>query len=43
MTPVLSGGMVYEYSQAENKFGLVNLYSNGTAQLLSDFESLQKQ
>ena len=43
MTPVLSGGIVYEYAQAENDFGLVNIYDNGTVQLLGDFETLQQQ
>jgi 1,3-beta-glucanosyltransferase GAS3 len=43
MTPVLSGGMVYEYSQEASDFGLVNLDSNGSAQLLPDYYTLQKQ
>jgi hypothetical protein len=43
MTPVLSGGMVYEYSQEASDFGLVHLDSNGSAQLLPDYYTLQKQ
>ena len=44
MTSVLSGGLVYEYYQeSSNNYGLVAFYSNGTAQLLIDYENLQKQ
>ena len=44
MTSVMSGGLVYEYYQeASNNYGLVAFYSNGTAQLLIDYENLQKQ
>jgi len=43
MTPVLSGGLVYEFSQETSNFGLVNINSNGSAQLLSDYDTLQKQ
>lgn len=43
LTPSLSGGMVYEYSQGINNYGLVVLYSNGSAQLRSDFDNLQSQ
>jgi hypothetical protein len=43
MTPVLSGGMVYEYSEETSDFGLVNINSNGSAQLLPDFGTLQTQ
>jgi len=43
MTPVLSGGLVYEFSQETSNFGLVTINSNGSAQLLSDYDSLQKQ
>ncbi|PQE30932.1 glycoside hydrolase family 72 protein [Rutstroemia sp. NJR-2017a WRK4] len=43
MTPVLSGGMVYEYSQETSNYGLVTINSDGSAQLLSDFNSLQNQ
>jgi hypothetical protein len=43
MTPVLSGGMVYEYSEEASDYGLVNLNSNGSAQCLPDYDTLQKQ
>ena len=44
MTSVMSGGLVYEYYQeASNNYGLVAFYSNGTAQLLIDYDNLQKQ
>jgi len=44
MTSVMSGGVVYEYYQeTDNKFGLVEFYDNGTAQLLVDYDNLQKQ
>jgi hypothetical protein len=42
MTAVYSGGLVYEYSQEANKFGLVQLNGN-TVQELDDFTALQKQ
>ena len=44
MTAVMSGGLVYEYYQeADNNFGLVAFYDNGTSQLLVDYDNLQKQ
>jgi 1,3-beta-glucanosyltransferase GAS3 len=43
MTPSLSGGIVYEYSQEPNNYGLVVLYSNGSARLRQDFDNLQGQ
>ena len=43
MTSVMSGGLVYEYYQEDNDFGLVSLYDNGTAQLRNDYNALQKQ
>ena len=43
MTSVMSGGLVYEYSQEVSNYGLVVLYDNGTAQLRSDYDNLQKQ
>jgi hypothetical protein len=43
MTPSLSGGVVYEYSQGVNNYGLVTIYSNGSAQLRPDFDNLQSQ
>lgn len=44
MTGVMSGGLVYEYYQeVSNNFGLVWVYDNGTAELRTDFDNLQKQ
>ncbi|KAL9025849.1 MAG: hypothetical protein Q9196_005400, partial [Gyalolechia fulgens] len=43
MTGVMSGGIIYEYSQEPNDFGLVDLYANGTAALLVDYDSLQRR
>ncbi|THY36770.1 hypothetical protein D6D01_00133 [Aureobasidium pullulans] len=40
---VMSGGLVYEWSQEENNYGLVDIYSNGSAQLRPDFNALQEQ
>lgn len=43
VTPVLSGGLVYEYSQEPSNYGLVTINSNGSAVLRSDYDALQKQ
>lgn len=43
MTGVFSGGLVYEYTQEENKYGLVEFNSNNTASLLIDYDNLQRQ
>jgi 1,3-beta-glucanosyltransferase GAS3 len=43
MTPSLSGGVVYEYSEEVDNYGLVVLNSNGSAQLRQDFDNLQGQ
>ncbi|KAI9836392.1 MAG: hypothetical protein M1819_001422 [Sarea resinae] len=43
MTPVMSGGLIYEFSNEVSNFGLVDLNSNGTTQLLTDFDNLQSQ
>lgn len=41
MSAVFSGGIVYEYAQGVNDYGLVNISSDGTAQLLDDFYTLK--
>ncbi|KAI7277546.1 glycoside hydrolase family 72 protein [Hortaea werneckii] len=40
---VLSGGLVYEWTQEADDFGLVNTTSDGNAQLTTDFENLKSQ
>ncbi|KAI8143584.1 Glucanosyltransferase-domain-containing protein [Fennellomyces sp. T-0311] len=41
MTDVWSGGVVYEWTQENNNYGLVKL-ANGKAELLEDYSNLQK-
>jgi hypothetical protein len=43
MTPYFSGGVVYEYAQEENDYGLVVLNSDGSAQLRTDYDNFQTQ
>lgn len=43
MTTVMSGGLVYEYSQEVSNYGLVNLNDNKTVSLRGDYGSLQEQ
>lgn len=43
MTPYFSGGVVYEYAQEENDYGLVVLNTDGSAELRSDYDNFQKQ
>lgn len=43
MTQAFSGGLVYEYTQEKNDYGLVKLNDNNTATLLIDYANLQKQ
>lgn len=43
MTGVFSGGLVYEYTQEENNYGLVQFNDNNTASLLLEFDNLQTQ
>ncbi|CAI6276316.1 unnamed protein product [Periconia digitata] len=38
----LSGGLVYEYSQEANNYGLVDVNTDGTVKLRADFDNLQK-
>jgi hypothetical protein len=41
MTSVYSGGLVYEYSQETNNYGLVQINTDGTVSELPDFGALQ--
>ncbi|KAH8899706.1 glycoside hydrolase family 72 protein [Thozetella sp. PMI_491] len=43
MTGVFSGGIVYEYAQEENDFGLVNINADGSASIMADFNTLKEQ
>jgi len=40
---VMSGGLVYEWTQETSNYGLVQVYSNNSAQLLQDYNTLQSQ
>jgi hypothetical protein len=42
MTPVFSGGVVYEYTEEANNYGLVNI-SGDTLQILGDYNRLKAQ
>lgn len=43
MTPVFSGGLVYEFTQETSKYGLVQISDNGTsAEKLVDYDNLKK-
>jgi len=43
MTAVMSGGLVYEWTQETNNYGLVQVNSNNTLTLLGDYTALQSQ
>ncbi|GAB1312919.1 Glycolipid anchored surface protein 4 precursor [Madurella fahalii] len=43
MSDVFSGGIVYEYTQEANNFGLVDMRTDGTATLMTDYLSLKDQ
>jgi len=43
MTPVFSGGLIYEYSEEPNNYGLVNLNDNGSVSILQDYDNLRGQ
>ncbi|RDW70496.1 1,3-beta-glucanosyltransferase gel2 [Aspergillus mulundensis] len=43
MTATFSGGLVYEYTQEDNDYGLVKVNDNDTLTLLVDFDNLQTQ
>lgn len=43
MSSVFSGGLVYEYSNEANNYGLVEIKSETSVNKLADFENLKKQ
>lgn len=43
MTGVFSGGVVYEYSQEPNNYGLVEIDDSGDVELFEDYDLLQEQ
>lgn len=43
MIDVFSGGLVYEFSQEPNNYGLVDIQPNGDIQLLPDYFALKNQ
>jgi len=43
MSSVYSGGLVYEYSQEESKYGLVTINDDNTITELSDFQNLMSE
>ncbi|RUS13419.1 Glucanosyltransferase-domain-containing protein [Endogone sp. FLAS-F59071] len=42
MTNVWSGGIVYEWTEEANNYGLVQITTNGTATILPDYTNFQK-
>ena len=42
MCEVYSGGLVYEYTNESNNYGLVDISSNGTVTTLTDFDNFKK-
>lgn len=43
MSSVFSGGLVYEYSEEENKYGLVSIKSDGSITTKTDYNNLKSQ
>lgn len=43
MIDVFSGGLVYEFSQEPNNYGLVEIQPNGDVKILRDFIQLKKK
>jgi hypothetical protein len=43
MTGVFSGGLIYEYSEEPNNYGLVTLNDNDTVSILTDYDNLRDQ
>ncbi|KAK5118266.1 hypothetical protein LTR85_008246 [Meristemomyces frigidus] len=40
---VMSGGLVYQWTQDSSDYGIVQVYSNATVQLLADYDTLMTQ
>lgn len=43
MTQAFAGGLVYEYAQEANDYGLVSVDDNGNAKLREDYDALREQ
>ncbi|RCH81044.1 1,3-beta-glucanosyltransferase gas1, partial [Rhizopus stolonifer] len=43
MTGIWSGGVVYEWTQENNRYGLVRITDSGEAELLEDYNNLKQQ
>ncbi|KAK6845609.1 hypothetical protein PG995_015719 [Apiospora arundinis] len=43
MTPVFSGGVVYEFAQEPNNYGLADVGKDNSVKLLADFKTLKDQ
>lgn len=43
MTTVFSGGLIYEFTEEPNNYGLVQLNSNGSVSILVDYDNLRSQ
>ena len=43
MDSIFSGGVVYEYTQEPNNYGLVNMTTDGSATLMADYLNLRSQ
>ena len=39
----LSGGLVYEWTQEASDYGIINVYSNGSAELRQDYDTLMEK
>ncbi|RVX67172.1 hypothetical protein B0A52_08606 [Exophiala mesophila] len=43
MTGIFSGGLIYEYSEEPNNYGLVDLNTNGSVSIRVDYNNLREQ
>ncbi len=43
MIPPFNGGIVYEYAQEASDYGLVTVHDDGSADILADIDTLQRQ